>query len=398
MPVKVEKASGETVVMGFKPDNITVHTQTSPLEAEDAIADEAGTTKKEMTVLKGNAKAAFANQLFSLKEKFGDRTPDAREIVVLMADTLDTGGGHVSMAVQQDDQTAGVLLRPMYPAAEAPGSKDGKELIILCIYRATMKSERNLQRTIQAFVGNTHDPKISQYPAEEVKRLLSVLDANAKKFESNMRSSEVWRKWFLKWADKVAADGQLTLPRALPTVDNANGFVQSFVTTSDFAKVASECRSRGTCGHCGKTAAKQRCDRCGLVFYCSRECQKSAWPEHKLVCKSASDKLEHGDIVTADVTIPPPGMAGMMFKSLNLNAPVSKISSGSSSKVNIYIHTYVYMGVYICMYARARAHTHTHTHTHTHIGERDHHLARRRRREHCQNPDSRQRQHADDGL
>ena len=365
MPVKVEKASGETVVMGFKPDNITVHTQTSPLEAEDAIADEAGTTKKEMTVLKGKAKAAFANQLFSLKEKFGDRTPDAREIVVLMADTLDTGGGHVSMAVQQDDQTAGVLLRPMYPAAEAPGSKDGKELIILCIYRATMKSERNLQRTIQAFVGNTHDPKISQYPAEEVKRLLSVLDANAKKFESNMRSSEVWRKWFLKWADKVAADGQLTLPRALPTVDNANGFVQSFVTTSDFAKVASECRSRGTCGHCGKTAAKQRCDRCGLVFYCSRECQKSAWPEHKLVCKSASDKLEHGDIVTADVTIPPPGMAGMMFKSLNLNAPVSKISSGSSSKVNIYIHTYVYMGVYICMYARARAHTHTHTHTHT---------------------------------
>jgi len=308
--------------MGFRPENMASQTSAPEAESLADIADGAGATRKEVTVFAaGHAKAAFANVLFSLKEKFGDRSPDAREIVVVMADTLDIGRGHLSMAVQQDDQAAGVLLRPMYPAAEAPGSNDGTDLIILCIYRVTEKTEPNLQRTLQQFVGNTHDPKISQYPTAEVQRLVRVLDANAKKFESNMRSSAVWREWFPQWAKKIARDAKL------PTGD----FVQSFITTSDFAKITADSRSQGACGHCGEANAKKRCERCCVVFYCSRECQKSAWKNHKLVCKSTNDKLEEGHIVTADVTIAPPGMEGMFFKSMNLNAPLSRSVNGAAS-------------------------------------------------------------------
>jgi hypothetical protein len=314
--------------MGFRPENMSSQAQTYAPEAEGLadIDDGAGATRKELTVLTADAHPAFANVLFSLKEKLGDRSPDAREIVVTMADVLDIGRGHVSMAVQQDDQAAGVLLRPMYPAAEAPGSKDGTDFIILCIYRVTEKTEPNLQRTLQQFVGNvppTHAPKFCQYPTAEVKRLVRVLDANAKKFESNMRSSAVWREWFMQWAKKIAADAQLP--------DTSYGFVQSYVTTSDFAKIAADSRSQGACGHCGQANAKNRCKRCGIVFYCSLECQKSSWKEHKLVCKSTKDKLEQGHIVTADVTIAPPGMEGMFLKTMNLNAPLSQLGNRAAS-------------------------------------------------------------------
>merc|ERR1712098_459837 len=29
----------------------------------------------------------------------------------------------------------------------------------------------------------------------------------------------------------------------------------------------------------------QKCSRCGFVFYCSKACQKSDWPNHKQICK-----------------------------------------------------------------------------------------------------------------
>ena len=68
VPVRVEKASGETVTMGFRPENISSQAQTGAPEAEGLadMADGAGATRKELTVLATDAKAAFANVLFSL--------------------------------------------------------------------------------------------------------------------------------------------------------------------------------------------------------------------------------------------------------------------------------------------------------------------------------------------
>ena len=42
-------------------------------------------------------------------------------------------------------------------------------------------------------------------------------------------------------------------------------------------------------------------------------------------------KLEGGDVVTADVTIAPPGMEGMFYSTMDLNAPVAKGYSGKSA-------------------------------------------------------------------
>ena len=38
-----------------------------------------------------------------------------------------------------------------------------------------------------------------------------------------------------------------------------------------------------TCDNCNKSAAA-KCSRCGLARYCSKECQVSHWPKHRLEC------------------------------------------------------------------------------------------------------------------
>lgn len=41
------------------------------------------------------------------------------------------------------------------------------------------------------------------------------------------------------------------------------------------------------CNACGSVAAKKKCSRCGLVFYCGIACQKGDWVSHKTVCRVA---------------------------------------------------------------------------------------------------------------
>jgi NADH pyrophosphatase NudC (nudix superfamily) len=45
------------------------------------------------------------------------------------------------------------------------------------------------------------------------------------------------------------------------------------------------------CGQCGKSAKEvgknnlSKCDRCRCVRYCSVDCQRANWKEHKQICK-----------------------------------------------------------------------------------------------------------------
>ena len=39
------------------------------------------------------------------------------------------------------------------------------------------------------------------------------------------------------------------------------------------------------CNHCGGGGAKA-CKGCRLAFFCSRDCQRAAWGQHKLCCTS----------------------------------------------------------------------------------------------------------------
>ncbi|KAI0713527.1 hypothetical protein C8Q76DRAFT_463932 [Earliella scabrosa] len=49
------------------------------------------------------------------------------------------------------------------------------------------------------------------------------------------------------------------------------------------------------CEHCGSTKLKKqelkRCAGCSGVLYCSKECQKAAWPNHKSMCRLRLDSI-----------------------------------------------------------------------------------------------------------
>jgi hypothetical protein len=139
-------------VLALKPQNVA---KISPTECSASAA-------RELQVLdKGDAMNSFANVLHSIKEKFGERASDAREIVVGMAGLLDKHKGHASLAVQQDDEQGGVLLHPMQPAAEAPGRNAASDYTMLVIYRSTKRSEPNLQLILEQFAGD-RELKIAQ--------------------------------------------------------------------------------------------------------------------------------------------------------------------------------------------------------------------------------------------
>ena len=44
------------------------------------------------------------------------------------------------------------------------------------------------------------------------------------------------------------------------------------------------------CFVCRKTIAAQKCSRCKIVYYCSKECQESHWKFHKVWCVQARDQ------------------------------------------------------------------------------------------------------------
>ena len=46
------------------------------------------------------------------------------------------------------------------------------------------------------------------------------------------------------------------------------------------------------CGYIGKEGALQKCGRCKDAYYCSKECQKKAWPAHKPVCNASVKSKE----------------------------------------------------------------------------------------------------------
>lgn len=45
------------------------------------------------------------------------------------------------------------------------------------------------------------------------------------------------------------------------------------------------------CAFCGSKDAPARCSRCLSSWFCGPECQRGAWPQHKLICaKQRSEK------------------------------------------------------------------------------------------------------------
>ena len=61
----------------------------------------------------------------------------------------------------------------------------------------------------------------------------------------------------------------------------------------------------GACQACGAAGAALTCSGCRAVSYCSRDCQRAAWPAHKAACKSAAAAIEAAAAAVAAMAAPP---------------------------------------------------------------------------------------------
>jgi len=88
-------------------------------------------------------------------------------------------------------------------------------------------------------------------------------------------------------------DREVLQPReAPPMTGNANGYGGFGAKCSQCNGLASKCAQCGAgmerCGYCGQPVSRANCcSRCHCTYYCGRECQRSHWKVHKLVCQSA---------------------------------------------------------------------------------------------------------------
>src|SRR5436190_8189952 len=64
------------------------------------------------------------------------------------------------------------------------------------------------------------------------------------------------------------------------------------------------------CAGCTKTALNlKRCAKCQTTLYCSRECQKADWKQHKRVCSSNPASANFSPSTSTDAGQPPKGLS-----------------------------------------------------------------------------------------
>ncbi|KAI0643278.1 hypothetical protein C8Q79DRAFT_978076 [Trametes meyenii] len=81
------------------------------------------------------------------------------------------------------------------------------------------------------------------------------------------------------------------MPSLKPRVANS-GSVPTFGTGTGLLSLIPALERK--CYYCGKAGAEdrklRRCAKCNVALYCSRECQKNAWPKHKILCAAPNTR------------------------------------------------------------------------------------------------------------
>jgi hypothetical protein len=58
--------------------------------------------------------------------------------------------------------------------------------------------------------------------------------------------------------------------------------------------------ARKRCTMCDRLCAVKKCGRCRHVGYCSNECQREHWAQHKLACTEARPRDRHSELEDVD--------------------------------------------------------------------------------------------------
>ncbi len=142
----------------------------------------------------------------------------------------------------------------------------------------------NKKRLIQSSMMRTFE--------EELAILVNYYSSNhPPQVAENIR---IWRDIVMLWVNRIFTE-QIGITHTQTSLVALMDSTQTMVDTNEYRQyvphqsqpshtVLSESANRDSCKICGKTTELKKCARCQKIFYCSRECQKKDWPNHKAEC------------------------------------------------------------------------------------------------------------------
>jgi len=67
-----------------------------------------------------------------------------------------------------------------------------------------------------------------------------------------------------------------------------------------------------SCAVCNKPGVTARCPKCKTTWYCGKDCQAAAWPQHKQVCKDYAETIKEREEIVSK--------ARELFSNLNIRS------------------------------------------------------------------------------
>jgi len=140
----------------------------------------------------------------------------------------------------------------------------------------------------------------SQVNLSELEMYLGGRSSNTRPPSSSSRSDFCGASEALEMDETLPAMMRRLLHSRQDDEDKINETSSSSSLHADpVSSLAHAVTKRGVCTYCrqieGREGQKLRlCSGCGLVPYCSRECQKTHWPQHKQACKEEEKNQQAG--------------------------------------------------------------------------------------------------------
>jgi len=244
-------------------------------------------------------------QSFSFREIWNDKPSDdpmydMRQTLLAIAGSCDEAGPIPRFIIQDEAKTAAMMIDVLEIRAaesrdwdgvdekfregleDAPDKESDPVLVVRYIYNTAASMSREVVESIDASLK-------AMPPGHPMASIPTILPAVNLLHELLKKSTARLDASFVKQAQRTTCKWK--------------GWQISVLQPVHKAKVKDTTKSHECCLKCGKTNAKMNvCSKCKVAKYCSKDCQKSHWKQHKSTCTPPEAK-DGAEVATVNLSV-----------------------------------------------------------------------------------------------